>query len=83
MPRLETQLLAHAGRLLLEYNESSREIDRILRTTAQAITAETCEVVVSYGGVSITLGDGAPLRIPVRELHSNAELQTRVQTILR
>lgn len=79
----ELALLANAGRLLLEYNESSGQIDRTLRATAQAIVQDDCDVDVTYRGVSIALGDRAPLRFPVPELRYNAALQARVHAILR
>ena len=35
--RLQTELLLQAGRLLLEYNESTREIHRALTRTARTL----------------------------------------------
>lgn len=75
-------MLACAGRLLLEYNESTREICRSIAATARAITDEKCDVAVSYNGVAIALADNAPLIMPVRELRYNATLQARVHLIL-
>ena len=80
---LHTEFLADAGRLLLEYNESTGAIHRTLTATARAITDEECNVVVSYGGVAVSLGGDRPVLMPIRELRYNAALQARVHTILR
>ena len=82
MQRLQTQLLAHAGRLLLEYNESTKEIHRTLENTSRALSSEKCDVVVSYRGVAVSLGGQGALLMPVRELRYNAALQARVHSIL-
>ncbi|MEX2168205.1 MAG: threonine/serine exporter family protein [Pirellulales bacterium] len=79
---LATEILGNAGRLLLEYNESTGEIHRTLEATSRALTAEKCDVVVSYGGVAVSLNVNGPLLMPVRELRYNAALQTRVHSIL-
>jgi len=81
--RVETQLLAHAGRLLLEYNESTGEICRTLAATARLLTRNECDVAVFYSGVTVELAGDAPLRMPIRELRYNAALQARVHSILR
>jgi uncharacterized membrane protein YjjP (DUF1212 family) len=65
---LATELLGNAGRLLLEYNESTGEIHRTLEATSRALNAEKCDVVVSYGGVAVSLAKDVPLLMPVREL---------------
>ncbi len=83
MPSPETKLLASAGRLLLEYNDSTENIFRALRTTAKAISDQSFEAVITYGGVTIALGTEAPLHLPVHELRYNAALQARVHAILR
>jgi uncharacterized membrane protein YjjP (DUF1212 family) len=80
---LATEILGNAGRLLLEYNESTGEIHRTLEATGRALTPEKCDVVVSYGGVAVSLAGDGPLLMPVRELRYNAALQTRVHLILR
>jgi uncharacterized membrane protein YjjP (DUF1212 family) len=82
IPRLETELLACAGRLLLEYNESSGEIHRTLVETASALTQEKLVVAISYGGIVVSLGDDSPVLKPVREFRYNAALQARVHSIL-
>jgi uncharacterized membrane protein YjjP (DUF1212 family) len=80
--QLQTKLLLQAGRLLLEYNESTGAIRRALTATAQALTDEPCHVVVSYGGVAVSLGgEGAALE-PVRELRYNMAVQARVHEVL-
>ena len=81
--RIETEMLAAAGRLLLEYNESTGQIERTLATTARALTNESLDIAVMYGGVVVSLGDDGPLVKPVRELRYNAALQARVHSILR
>jgi len=83
MPSPETILLASAGRLLLEYNDSTNNICRALQKTAKAISNLDCEAAVTYSGITVTLGTEAPLRMPVRELRYNAALQARVHAILR
>jgi uncharacterized membrane protein YjjP (DUF1212 family) len=80
--RLHTDLLAHAGRLLLEYNESTREIHRALAATAAALTADACHVVVSYNGVAVSLAGESPALMPVGELRYNTAVQVRVHAVL-
>jgi uncharacterized membrane protein YjjP (DUF1212 family) len=76
------EMLGHAGRLLLEYDESTGVIHRALTSTAGALTPEPCSVAVSYGGVTVSLGDDGPLLMPVRELRYNTALQARVHALL-
>ena len=80
--RLQTELLAHAGRLLLEYNESTGAIHRALEATAGVLTDQACHVAVSYGGVAVSLAGEAPVLLPVRELRYNTAVQARVHAIL-
>lgn len=80
--RLQTDLLLHAGRLLLEYNESTGEIHRALIATAKALTNEACHVAVHYGGVAISLAQKCPAVEPVKELRYNMGVQLRVHEIL-
>ena len=80
--RLQTDLLLHAGRLLLEYNESTGEIHRALIATAKALTNEACHVAVHYGGVAISLAQKCPAVEPVKELRYNMGVQSRVHEIL-
>jgi uncharacterized membrane protein YjjP (DUF1212 family) len=80
--RLQTDLLLHAGRLLLEYNESTGEIHRALTATARALTEETCHVAVSYGSVAVSLGGEGTALEPVSELRYNMAVQARVHDIL-
>jgi uncharacterized membrane protein YjjP (DUF1212 family) len=80
--RLQTDLLAQAGRLLLEYNESTRAIHGALTTTSRALAGEVCQVTVSYGGVAVSLAGESPVLIPVRELRYNTAVQARVHTVL-
>ena len=80
--RLQTNLLLQAGRLLLEYNESTGAILRTLTATARTLTDETCKVTVSYGSVAVSLaGEGLALEA-VRELRYNMAVQARVHEIL-
>jgi uncharacterized membrane protein YjjP (DUF1212 family) len=81
--RLHTELLAQAGRLLLEYNESTGAVQRTLTATARALTDEACHVAVSYGGVAVSLAGEGPALEPVRELRYNMAVQARVHEILR
>jgi uncharacterized membrane protein YjjP (DUF1212 family) len=80
--RLQTALLVQAGRLLLEYNESTGAIDRALLATARALTDETCHVAVSYRGVAVSLAGEGPTTEPVRELRYNMGVQARVHEVL-
>jgi uncharacterized membrane protein YjjP (DUF1212 family) len=80
--RLQTDLLLQAGRLLLEYNESTGAIHRALTATARALTDDTCHVVVSYRGVAVSLaGEGPALQL-VSELRFNTAVQARVHEVL-
>ena len=72
--RLQTEMLLYAGRLLLEYNESTGAIHRALTATARALTAEACNVAVSYSGVTVALAGDAPMLMPVHELRYNTAL---------
>src|SRR5262249_15096262 len=80
--RLHAELLAEAARLLLEYDESTGALHRALDATARALTADPCHVVVSYGGVAVSLAGEAPLLRPVRELRYNTAVQARVHAVL-
>ena len=80
---LQTDLLLEAAALLLEYNESTGEIQRALQATANTISNEPCHLVISYDGVAIALGDQSPKLRPVRELRYNTTIQARVHEILR
>jgi uncharacterized membrane protein YjjP (DUF1212 family) len=79
---MHTELLACAGRLLLEFNESTGSIHRALTETARKITDEKLELAVTYGGVVVSIGNGTPQLEPVQELRYNAALQARVRSIL-
>jgi uncharacterized membrane protein YjjP (DUF1212 family) len=81
-PRLQTNLLLKAGRLLLEYNESTAAIHRALTSTAKALTDEACHVVVSYGGVTVSMAGDGPALESVSELRYNTAVQARVHEIL-
>jgi uncharacterized membrane protein YjjP (DUF1212 family) len=81
-PRLQTELLLQAGRLLLEYNESTAAIHRALTSTAKAWTDEPCHIAVSYGGVAVSLAGEGPLLGTVSELRYNTAVQARVHEIL-
>ena len=80
--RLQIELLAHAGRLLLENNESTGEIHRALTATATALGGEACHIAVSYGGVAVSLAGEGPALESVRELRYNTAVQARVHRIL-
>ena len=81
--RLRTELLLEAGRLLLEYNESSGEIIRVLQATAGVLTGERLHVHVAYRSVTVSLGGESPMLATVTELRYNAAIQSRVQGVLR
>jgi uncharacterized membrane protein YjjP (DUF1212 family) len=80
--RLETRLLLQAGKLLLEYNDSTGKIHRALTATAQALTADTCHVVISYREVAVSLAEEPAALEPVSELRYNTAVQARVHDIL-
>ncbi len=80
--RLHTEVLLQAGRLLLEYDESSGVIHSTLTAAAAALTHEPCHVAVSYHGVVVSLGGDSPVLGPVRELRYNTAVQARVHQIL-
>jgi uncharacterized membrane protein YjjP (DUF1212 family) len=80
--RLHVGLLVHAGRLLLEYNESTAEIHRALTSTSRVLTDEACHIAVSYGGVAVTLGEKGAVLVAVHEIRYNAAVQARVHAIL-
>jgi uncharacterized membrane protein YjjP (DUF1212 family) len=80
--RVQTDLLLQAGRLLLEFNESTGEIHRALATTARAVGEDTCHLAVSYGGITVSLSGEHPAIEPVPELRYNTAVQTRVHQIL-
>jgi uncharacterized membrane protein YjjP (DUF1212 family) len=80
--RLRTKLLLQAGRLLLEYNESTEAIHRTLTATARALTDKPCHVVVAYRGVAVSLGGKGTALEPVRELRYNMAVQARVHEVL-
>src|SRR5947199_2753368 len=82
VPRPQVHLMLQAGRLLLEYNESTGEIHRALTATAKALTDEPCHVAVSYRGVAVALAGDAPISEPVRELRYNTAVQARVHDVL-
>ena len=77
-----TDLLLQAGRLLLEYNESTGGIHRALTTTARALTDDTCHVQVSFREVTVSLGGEVAALEMVKELHYNTAVQARVHEIL-
>src|SRR5262245_22272235 len=80
--RLHTKLLLQAGRLLLEYNESTRTIHGALTRTARTLTDDRCDVVVSYRGLAVSLaGENLALET-VSELRFNTAVQARVHEIL-
>jgi uncharacterized membrane protein YjjP (DUF1212 family) len=81
--RVETEMLAAAGRLLLEYNESTGMIERTLMATARSQSNDALNLTVTYGGIFVALGDDGQLFVPVHELRYNATLQARVHSILR
>jgi uncharacterized membrane protein YjjP (DUF1212 family) len=80
--RTITDLLLEAGRLLLEYNESTASIHRALSTTAKALTGDSCHVIVTYRGVAVSLAGESPALVEVEELRFNSAVQARVHQLL-
>jgi uncharacterized membrane protein YjjP (DUF1212 family) len=81
-PRPETNLLLQAGRLLVEYNESTAAIHQALAATAKALTEGTFRIVISYRGVTVSLDGEGPALESVGELRYNTAVQSRVHEIL-
>src|SRR5947209_5179802 len=82
--RPATELLLTAGRLLLEYNESTAAIHRALTATAMAAAGQPCHVVISYGAVAVSLAGETPALVQVEDLRYNTAVQARVhQTLAR
>jgi uncharacterized membrane protein YjjP (DUF1212 family) len=79
---LPTTLLLEAGRLLLEYNESTAEIHRTLMATARALSDKRCRVAVTYRGITVSLGEESPVMEAVNEFRPNMAVQARVHRIL-
>ncbi|HEX4590576.1 MAG TPA: threonine/serine exporter family protein, partial [Gemmataceae bacterium] len=80
--RLATDLLLEAGRLLLDYNESTAAIHRALIATAKAVAGEPCHLVVSYRGVAVSLAGQSAALAEIDELRYNSAVQARVHQIL-
>jgi uncharacterized membrane protein YjjP (DUF1212 family) len=80
--RLQATLLLKAGRLLLEYNESTATIHRVLTSTAKALSDQPFHAVVSYGSVAIFLAEENLPPESVSELRYNTAVQARVHEIL-
>src|SRR5262245_33904376 len=80
--RLQTNLLLQAGRLLLEYNESTAAIHRALMCTATALSDKTCHIAVSYGSVAVSLAGEGPALESVSELRYDTSVLARVHEIL-
>jgi uncharacterized membrane protein YjjP (DUF1212 family) len=81
-PRLQTKLLLQAGRMLLEYGESTGAIHRALTATAKAVTDESCHIAILYRGIAISLAGDSLAMEPVKELRYNMAVQARVHEIL-
>jgi uncharacterized membrane protein YjjP (DUF1212 family) len=80
--RLQTEMLLHAGRLLLEYNESTGAIHRALTVTAKSLTDDTCHVAVSYREITVSLAEEGATLEEVEELRYNMAVQARVHEVL-
>jgi uncharacterized membrane protein YjjP (DUF1212 family) len=76
------EFLAHAARLLLEYNESTAAIHRELQSASHSLVGKPCHVAVAYGGVTVSYEGEVPVFEPVAELHTNSALLERVHAIL-
>jgi uncharacterized membrane protein YjjP (DUF1212 family) len=82
-PRPQTNLLLQAGRLLVEYNESTAAIHQALLATAKALTQGPCNIVISYRGVTVSLDGEGPALESVCELRYNTAVQSRVHEVLK
>jgi uncharacterized membrane protein YjjP (DUF1212 family) len=81
--QLESRLLLQAGRLLLEYNESTGEIHRTLQATAKSLSAGDCQIAISYGGIAVTLAGDSPAMQSVKALRYNSAVQAQIHGILQ
>lgn len=81
--KAQIELLLQAGKLLLEYNDSTGAIHKALSSTAKVLTDERCHIAVYYSGVIVSIAHESPaLSPPVRELRYNAAIQTNVHALL-
>ena len=63
---MQRDLLALAGRLLLEHNESTKAIEEALTTTAIALTGESCAIAISYRTIAVSLKGEPPALESIR-----------------
>lgn len=77
-----TELLLKSGRLLLEFSDSSSEVQRALRSAAKALTEETCHVRVFYSGLTVSLAGQPASFQPVKQLHYNMAVLAKVHSLL-
>ncbi|HEV3142498.1 MAG TPA: threonine/serine exporter family protein [Gemmataceae bacterium] len=82
-PRAQMELLADAGRLLLENGESTGAIHCALERTARTLTNEPCDVAVAYRRVAVSLAGNSPIFMPVRNLRFHTAVLARVHSILQ
>jgi uncharacterized membrane protein YjjP (DUF1212 family) len=68
---------------LLQYNESTGAIHRVVTDTARALAGENCKIVVSYYGVAVTLCGKGPVLLPIREICYNTAVLTQIHNILQ
>src|SRR5689334_18617791 len=76
------EVLLEAGRILLEYNESSGEIVRTLKETAKALGDSPPHLALTYRGIALSVPGAAPALKTVDELRFNAAVQERTHQIL-
>jgi uncharacterized membrane protein YjjP (DUF1212 family) len=80
--QLQMNLLLQAGRLLLQFNESTAQIHRTLTATARALTGQCCHFDVTYRGLTVSVPGQVPAHDSIRELRYNMAVQARVHEIL-
>jgi uncharacterized membrane protein YjjP (DUF1212 family) len=78
--RTQSELLAYAGRLLLEYNESTGEISRTLKSLTPP--GEQCEIAVSYLAVTVLVDGENPVSSSALEIRYDNSLQVNVHDVL-
>lgn len=81
--RVQVELLAAAGRLLLEFSHSARAVHRSLAATAAAFTSEPLQLFVSYRALTVSLGAEGPILLAVGPLRYNSAIQARVHAVLQ
>lgn len=79
----EIAFLLEAGGLLLEYNECSAAIERLLESTGGKLLGSPCHVTVAAQLIIITHEGQAHASAPIRELRFNMSVVAQVYAIVQ